>query len=71
MWERESSFGKNLFGDYRYGKPKAIGHYQIWIYKHPISYECAIDFECSTDFVYKMLKEGKGNLWVTYKNCVQ
>ena len=71
MWEKESSYGKHLFGDFWNGKPRAIGHYQVWIDKHSIDYQCAIDFNCSTEFVYQMLKEGKGNLWTTYGKCVQ
>ena len=66
MWEKESSYGKFLIGDNR----KAVGHFQIWISKHPVSYECAMDFECSLDYTAKMIKEGKGNLWTTYKGCL-
>ena len=46
MWEKESSFGKFLIGD----KGKAFGHFQIWISKHDITYNCAMDFECSLDY---------------------
>ena len=66
MWGKESSFGKFLIGD----RGKAIGHFQIWISKHPVSYNCAMDFECSLDYTAKMIKKGKGNLWTSYKGCL-
>jgi len=66
IWKRESSFGKNMIGD----KGKAFGHFQIWISKHPVSYKCAMDFECSLNFTAQKIKEGKGQLWTTYKPCL-
>ena len=65
MWEKESSYGKFLIGD----NGKAFGHFQIWISKHDITYNCAMDFECSLGFTAQKIKEGKGILWTTYKGC--
>lgn len=67
MWGKESSYGKNMIGD----EGRAFGHFQIWISKHPVTYQCAMDFECSLDYTAKMIKEGKGNLWTSYKRCVE
>ena len=66
LWEKESSFGKNMIGD----RGKAIGHFQIWISIHNISEECAMDFECSLEWVAQKVREGKGYLWTTYKPCL-
>jgi len=67
IWGRESSFGKRLIGD----KGKAFGHFQIWVSKHPVSYDCAMDFECSLNYTAEMIKKDKGNLWTTYSKCIK
>lgn len=66
MWGRESSYGRKMIGD----KGKAFGHFQIWISKHLVSYDCAMDFECSLDYTARKIKEGKGFLWTSYKKCL-
>lgn len=48
----------------------AYGCFQIHIDKHDITEWCALDFECSLDWTVKMIKEGKGYLWTTYKPCL-
>jgi len=71
VWKRESSRGKNMFGDYKNGEPRAYGHFQIWLSVHPITYECAMDFECSSNYFKKKVSEGKGYLWTTYEECIK
>lgn len=66
MWQEESSSGKRLIGDHG----KAIGHFQIWISKHPVSYECAMDFQCALAYTAEKIKEGKGFWWTSYKKCL-
>jgi len=65
MWFLESSRGQNMIGD----NGKAIGHFQIHIDKHPVSYECAMDYDCSSKFTAQMIHEGKGYLWTAYRLC--
>jgi len=65
IWEKESSCGKNMVGD----NGLAIGHYQIHIHCHPVSYDCAMDFDCSRDYTRKMILAGKGYLWTAYSRC--
>lgn len=68
MWERESQRGDPRFmvGD----GGLAIGHYQIHIDCHPVSYDCAMDFECSRDYTRRMILAGDGWLWTSYDNCL-
>ena len=66
IWEKESSRGKNMIGD----NGLAIGHYQIHIHCHNVSYDCAMDFECSRDYTRQMILAGKGYLWTTYYKCL-
>jgi hypothetical protein len=70
MWNRESSRGQNMFGDYRKGVPMATGHFQIWLSKHPITYDCAMDFDCSAKYTLEQIKAGKGYLWTSYRGCL-
>lgn len=69
MWKLESSRGTNMYGDYRKGVPMAYGHFQIWISKHPVTYDCAMDFECSAKYTLEQIEKGNGHLWTSYKNC--
>lgn len=67
MWSKESTRGvnKNIKGD----NGLAYGDFQIHIDKHPIGYNCAMDFECSLDYTAKMVKDGYGYLWTSYQKC--
>jgi len=65
MASKESGFNRYAIGD----SGLAHGLYQIHIDKHPVSEACAFDPECSLDYTVKLIKEGKGYLWSTYKNC--
>lgn len=56
-------------GDYRNGIPKAYGSFQIWKDIHGLTEDQAFDFEYSLDWTANKIKEGKGHLWTTYKNC--
>lgn len=69
MWNKESSRGQNMFGDYRKGIPMATGHFQIWLSKHPISYDCAMDFDCSAKYTLEQIKAGNGRFWTSYQGC--
>ena len=71
VWREESTRGLEMFGDYRNGVPMAYGHFQIWLSRHPISYDCAMDYECSSSYFLKMVREDKGYLWTTYEDCVE
>ena len=71
LWEKESSFGTQMYGDYRNGKPMAYGHFQIWLKYHPVTYECAMDFDCSSQFVIEQVKAGNGKLWSPYSMCLE
>ena len=66
MWLKESSRGKNMVGD----SGLAIGHYQIHIDIHPVSYDCAMDFYCSRDYTRMMILKGLGYLWTSYHKCL-
>lgn len=69
LWERESSKGRNMYGDFRNGEPMAFGHFQVWLKYHPISYECSMDLECSLQFTAEMIEKGYGRLWTPYNRC--
>ena len=66
MWEKESSFGIKMVGDHGL----AIGHFQIHLDKHPVSYDCAMDLECSANYTSQMIDKGFGYLWTSYKDCL-
>ena len=66
MWKKESTRGTNMIGD----SGRAIGHFQIWISIHPVTYECAMDYDCSSIYTAKMIHDGYGYLWTTYKPCL-
>jgi len=70
VWNKESSRGQNMFGDYRDGVPMAYGHFQIWLSLHLITYECAMDYNCSLSYFLKEVRMGNGELWTTYKGCL-
>lgn len=67
IWEKESSRGKNMIGD----NGLAFGHYQIHLDKHPVSYDCAMDFGCSRDYTRQMIKAGKGSWWTAFSPCLK
>lgn len=70
LWENESSFGTDMYGDYRNGIPMAYGHFQIWISLHPVTYECAMDLSCSAQYVIEQIELGNGRLWTPYEDCL-
>lgn len=70
MWDRESTRGKNLYGDYYNGIPRAYGHYQIWLKYHPIGYDCAMDYDCARDYTRRMIEAGRGEEWTSYEECL-
>jgi hypothetical protein len=65
VWFGESSRGVNMVGDLG----QAIGHFQIHINKHDVSYSCAMDYFCSSAFFVQQVEAGRGYLWTTYDNC--
>jgi len=67
--EKESSNGKNLYGDYRNGVPMAYGAYQIWLKYHPIGYDCAMDYDCARAYTRRMIEVGRGGEWTSYNDC--
>ena len=67
--EKESSNGKNLYGDYRNGVPMAYGPYQIWLKYHPIGYDCAMDYDCARAYTRRMIEVGRGEEWTSYNDC--
>lgn len=72
VWREESGRGVNMFGDRDLnGVPHAFGHFQIWIEKHPVSYDCAMDYSCSSGYFIDQVKAGNGWLWTTYERCKQ
>ena len=63
---KESGMNPYAIGD----QGLAYGYFQIHLDKHPVSYECAIDYNCSANYTAKKISEGKGYLWTTYYSCL-
>jgi len=69
--EKESSNGKNLYGDYRNGVPTSFGAYQWRVHLHPqVSYDCAMDYDCAREKAREAIKQGFGWWWTSYKECL-
>ena len=69
--EKESSNGKNLYGDYRNGVPTSFGAYQWRIHLHPqVSYDCAMDYDCARAYTRRMIEVGRGGEWTSYNDCL-
>ena len=63
--KNESQYCTLLNGD----NGNAYGCFQIWISKHPISEQCALDFECSLDFTVDSINAGYGWWWTPWNKC--
>ena len=69
--EKESSNGKNLYGDYRNGVPTSFGAYQWRVHLHPqVSYDCAMDYDCARQKTMEAIEQGFGWWWTSYKECL-
>lgn len=69
--EKESSNGKNLYGDYRNGVPTSFGAYQWRIHLHPqVSYDCAMDYDCARQKTREAIEQGFGWWWTSYNDCL-
>ncbi len=66
IWEKESGRGKNMIGD----NGLAFGHYQIHLDKHPVSYDCAMDYDCARAYTRRMIEVGRGGEWTSYNDCL-
>jgi hypothetical protein len=69
--KKESSNGKNLYGDYRNGVPTSFGAYQWRVHLHPqVSYDCAMDYDCARQKTREAIEQGFGWWWTSYKDCI-
>ena len=69
--EKESSNGKNLYGDYRNGVPTSFGAYQWRVHLHPqVSYDCAMDYNCAREKAREAIEQGFGWWWTSYNDCL-
>lgn len=70
--EKESSNGKNLYGDYRNGRPTSFGAYQWRVHLHPeVSYDCAMDYWCAREKTREAIERGFGWWWTSSDDCLQ
>ena len=70
--EKESSNGKNLYGDYRNGVPTSFGAYQWRVHLHPqVSYDCAMDYDCAREKAREAIEQGFGWWWTTFSPCLK